>query len=272
MPNQKRGRISSMDSRFPARPIQLVTFDLYDTLIELAPQRWERLHNALRSMGIDADVETLRDADLIAEDFFTLENGRVPIRDRPPAEREQFRLRYMDVWLQAAGVPADEVTVRDARRRYLAEFETPAVEAGPQGGYRPFDDVLPALQRLREAGVKRAVISNADDDVTELCTHMAFAHEMNLIVTSAIVGYEKPDARTFEAAFEPLGVDPAHALHIGDQPKSDVAGALAVGMRAALIDRYHRHDASNHDVPVFTGLDQLVDHVLTVNDEAGALR
>ena len=260
-----------MDQSYLSRPIRLVTFDLYDTLIELHPQRWERLHSALQHLGIASDIDVLRAADLIAEDFFTKENGQVPIRDRPDAEREQFRLKYMEIWLTAAGLPADEITVRNARRRYMAEYETPAVEEGPHGGYRVFEDVLPALQRLREAGVKRAVISNADDDVTELCTHMAFAHEMNIIVTSAIIGYEKPDARTYRAAFEPLGVDPADALHIGDQPKSDVAGALQVGMRAALIDRYHRHEAQNHDVPVFRGLDALVEHVLAVNAEVQAV-
>ncbi|CAN5864172.1 hypothetical protein BH20CHL4_BH20CHL4_11570 [soil metagenome] len=260
-----------MDHSQLARPIRLVTFDLYDTLIELHPQRWQRLQSALHHLGIESEAEALRAADLIAEDFFTEENGQVPIRDRAESEREQFRLKYMEVWLTAARLPADEITVRNARRLYLAEYETPAVEEGPYGGYRVFGDVVPALQRLREAGVKRAVISNADDDVTELCTQMAFAHEMNLIVTSAIVGYEKPDERTYRAALGPLGIDPADALHIGDQPRSDVAGALQIGMRAALIDRYQRHDPGNHPVPVFTGLDGFVDHILAVNAEAQAV-
>jgi putative hydrolase of the HAD superfamily len=260
-----------MDLSHPSRPIRLVTFDLYDTLIELHPQRWDRLQAALQRLDIESDAATLRAADLIAEDFFTEENGRIPIRDRPVAEREQFRLKYMEVWLNAAGLPADEITVRNARRRYLAEFETPAVQVSPHGGYRAFADALPALQRLREAGVKRAIISNADDDVTELCTQMAFAHEMNIIVTSALVGYEKPDERTYRAALDPLGVAPEDALHIGDQPKSDVAGALQIGMRAALIDRYERHDPLRHDVPVFTGLEGFVDHVLAINAEAQAV-
>ena len=168
-------------------PIELVTFDLYDTLVELVPRRWDRLKSALKALGVDADLEALRTSDVVAEDFFTIENGRVPIRDRSAAEREAFRLQYMQVWLDAAGIPADDLLIRDARRGYLAEFDTPAEEAGPYGGYRVFDDVLPALRRLRQAGVRRAVISNADNDVSDFCMHLAFAHEMNLIVTSAIV-------------------------------------------------------------------------------------
>ncbi|MEZ4529920.1 MAG: HAD-IA family hydrolase [Thermomicrobiales bacterium] len=87
-------------------------------------------------------------------------------------------------------------------------------------------------------------------------------------MTSALIGYEKPHINTFRAAFEPLGVDPANTLHIGDQPKSDVVGALNAGMRAALIDRYERQDPALHDVPIFVGLDALVDHVLAINAQA----
>lgn len=249
-------------------PIELVTFDLYDTLIELHPKRWERLQRALERLGIEADLDALRDGDLLAEDYFTIENGTLPIRDRPPGERERVRLQYMHIWLHAAGIPHDELLVREARQHYLAEFETPAVLDSPFGGYRAFPDVMPAVTRLHESGIKTAIISNADDDVTELCIHLDFAHGMDLIVTSALVGFEKPDIRTFQAAFEPLGVDPAMGLHIGDQPKSDVVGAREAGMRAALIDRYERHDPAAHEVPVFVGLESLVDHVLEVNDRA----
>lgn len=246
-------------------PIELVTFDLYDTLVELHPKRWERLQRALDRLGVASDLDALRAGDLIAEDYFTIENGAVPIRDRPAGARERVRLEYMNVWLEAAGVPHDELLVREARQYYLAENETPAVLDGPFGGYRVFPDVMSATTRLHEAGVKTAIISNADDDVTELCFHFDFAQGMDLIVTSALIGYEKPDIRTFQAAFEPLAVDPAFALHIGDQPKSDVAGAIGAGMRAALIDRYQRHNPADHQAPVFIGLDELVDHVLEVN-------
>jgi HAD superfamily hydrolase (TIGR01549 family) len=250
------------------RPIRLVTFDLYDTLIELHPPRWERFHSALAKLGVCADLEAIRLADVVAEDCYTIENGRMPIRDRPKADREAFRLEFTARWLEAAGIEPDPALVRAARQGYLAEMETPAVETSVGYGYRAFADVIPALVRLRAAGVKRAVISNADADVTELCRHMAFAHEMDLIVTSAIVGVEKPHERTFRAALDPLGIAPEDALHIGDQPNSDVVGALAIGMRAALIDRYARHEQDNHEVPVMRDLNQLVDHVLAVN--AGA--
>src|SRR5215211_76322 len=142
-------------------PIDLVTFDLYDTLIELNPPRWERLASAARSQGIDADPAVLREADRVAEDYFTIENGRLPIRDREQPEREIFRLELMRRWLQAAGLPHDPETTRALRRAYISEFD----EVPDHHHYRLFDDV-----------------------VTVVCVHFAFAPLMDLIVTSALVG------------------------------------------------------------------------------------
>ena len=237
-------------------PIDLVTFDLYDTLIELNPPRWERLAAAARKQGIDADPLVLREADLAAEDYFTTENGRLPIRDRDQSEREQFRLELMRRWLEAAGLPHDPKTTRDLRRAYISEFD----EVPDHHHYRLFADVMPALRTLRRAGVKTALISNADDDVTVVAVHFDFAPLMDLIVTSALVGYEKPDPRTYYAALGPLEVDPARAVHVGDQPKSDVVGARGVGMGAVLLDRYARHNGT--ETPTVGTLTELAETVV----------
>ena len=237
-------------------PIDLVTFDLYDTLIELNPPRWVRLRAALRDFGVDASEDVLREADLIAEDYYTIENGGVPIRDRGVEEREAFRVEYMRRWLEAARISDDPAFAAEVRARYLAEYES----GWDHHAYRLFDDVMPTLHRLRAAGIKTALISNADADVTSIAVHFAFADRMNLLVTSALVGYEKPDPRTYRAALDPLGADPARSIHIGDQAKSDVVGALGVGMQAALLDRYHRHH--EHDGLTVASLTDLADLVL----------
>jgi HAD superfamily hydrolase (TIGR01549 family) len=241
--------------------IDLVTFDLYDTLIELNPPRWERLAEAARTLGIAADPLVLREADRIAEDYFTVENGRLPVRERGAQEREAFRLELMRRWLEAAGLPHDPETTRGMRLAYVSEFE----EVPDYHHYRLFDDVLPALRMVRRAGIKTAVISNADDDVTVVCVHFDFAPLMDLIVTSALVGYEKPDPRTYYAALEPLQVDPERALHIGDQPNSDVIGARGIGMGAVLLDRYGRHNGT--DIPTVNTLTELAEQVVAGQGE-----
>jgi putative hydrolase of the HAD superfamily len=240
--------------------IDLVTFDLYDTLVEASSPRWDRFGRAMAAVGLEVDPETLRHVDRAAEDYFTIENGARPIRDRTPDEQEAFRLEYTRIYLEAAGVRADPDTVLAVRRHFVDEIDNHGWT------YEMFDDVIPALQRLEAAGVKRAVVSNADADVTDFCLKMGFALHMDLIVTSALVGYEKPDPRTFHAALDPLGVVPGRALHLGDQALSDVVGAKAIGMHAALLDRYHRHDNDDHaGTLVVHSLSELVDHVLEHN-------
>lgn len=241
------------------RPIRLVTFDLYDTLVEAVPPRWERFAAAARTGGVPADVSVFLAADLVAEEFYTIENGQNPIRDRSPGEIERFRIDYTARMLEAANLPHDEGTARRIRDIYRGELD--AIE----WSYRAFDDVLPTLETLERHGVARAVISNADADVTAFCLHMGFARHMDLIVTSALVGWEKPDPRTFYAALEPLEIPAEDAVHIGDQALSDVAGSRAIGMSAALIDRYDRHRDGAHDAIRVRSLSDLADAVVEHN-------
>jgi FMN phosphatase YigB (HAD superfamily) len=247
-------------------PIRLVTFDLYDTLIEMDPSRWVRLQNAANRLQMSTDLDVLRVADRVAEDFYTEENGARPIRDRSVEEREQFRLDHLARWLDAAGIRYDDGILKQLRQAYVDEFTAEATETN----YRVFADVAPALLKLEDAGIKRAIISNADADVTELCTHLNFAHHMDAIITSALVGWEKPNPRTFYAALDhPLiDVAPADAIHIGDQPGSDVAGAVAIGMRAALIDRYDRHTDDEHPAIRVGSLPELADLVIAHNQQS----
>lgn len=240
-------------------PIRLVTFDLYDTLVEADPPRWERFASAAKLAELAADASTFRIADRVAEDFYTIENGQAPIRDRTPEDVEAFRIAYTARMLEAAGLAHDLETAHRVREIYVGELDARKWQ------YRVFDDVMPALVLLEEYGVNRAIVSNADADVTDFCLHMGFAKHMDLIVTSALIGWEKPDSRTYFAALEPLGVAPAESIHIGDQALSDVAGARAIGMGAALIDRYDRHRDGEHDAIRVTSLIALAELVVEHN-------
>ena len=105
------------------RPIRLVTFDLYDTLIEIAPSRWERLGFALDKLGVAYDLQALCAADVLAEDFYTEENAKTPIRDLPKADQNAFRIEYMRRWLEAAGIEADDTLATQARYGYQGELD-----------------------------------------------------------------------------------------------------------------------------------------------------
>lgn len=55
-------------------------------------------------------------------------------------------------------------------------------------------------------------------------------------VYSMDVGWAKPRPEPFRTALRALGVAPHEALHVGNIERTDVAGALGVGMRAIRLD------------------------------------
>jgi FMN phosphatase YigB (HAD superfamily) len=57
-------------------------------------------------------------------------------------------------------------------------------------------------------------------------------------VSSAEVGVGKPHPAIYERALEVAGVEPAQAVMVGDSPDTDIAGALALGIGAVLVDRW----------------------------------
>jgi putative hydrolase of the HAD superfamily len=241
-------------------PVALVTFDLYDTLVEAVPSRWDRFHRALELSGFDVSREEVIRADREAENFYTIENGRHPIRERTEEEVRAFRQAQARAYLVALDLPTDDETVLGVQQRFVDETQN-------HGGwsYRAFKEVSEVLDYLERHGVKRAVISNADADVTKFCLQMGFATQMDIIITSALVGWEKPDSRTYFAALDPLDISPGRALHVGDQPMSDMVGARKIGMAAALIDRYDRFTDDEYPALRVRSLMQLARHVVEYN-------
>lgn len=108
--------------------------------------------------------------------------------------------------------------------------------------WQVYPDAVPALERLRDAGVGLAVVSNWDERLPKLLEGLGIARRVDAVVYSADVGYEKPDPRIFEAALARLGTPPEEAAHVGDRVKEDVEGAAALGMQAILLDRKGKHD------------------------------
>ena len=60
------------------------------------------------------------------------------------------------------------------------------------------------------------------------------------MVTSAEVGAAKPDPRPFLQGLALAGAAPEEAVHVGDSPENDVAGARAAGVRPLLVARGRR--------------------------------
>ena len=102
-------------------------------------------------------------------------------------------------------------------------------------------DVLPALDDLAAAGLRLAVVSNWDAGLGEVLAGLGVAERFEAVATSAAVGVGKPHPGIFVHALAALRVAPARAVHCGDHPEHDCAGARGAGLRAVLIDRSGAH-------------------------------
>ncbi|KAG0608022.1 hypothetical protein M758_8G071800 [Ceratodon purpureus] len=91
-----------------------------------------------------------------------------------------------------------------------------------------------ALARLRDAGVKLAVVSNFDSRLRPILRDLQVDTLFAALIISAEIGYEKPSREIFEAALNALGVDATATVHVGDDPTNDKQGALAAGLESWL--------------------------------------
>ncbi len=96
-----------------------------------------------------------------------------------------------------------------------------------QAHWKPEADALPTLEKLRQAGFRMAIISNAgdDDDVQTLVDKAGIRNYFDLVLTSAACGIRKPNPRIFELALKQLRVNHERAAMVGDTLGADILGA-----------------------------------------------
>jgi len=98
-----------------------------------------------------------------------------------------------------------------------------------------YEDTIPVLEELRAAGLKVGLVSNSARDVRAFAKHHAL--EIDAGISSFHHGRTKPHESIFRAVLELLDVEPTEAAMVGDTVEDDCEGALALGMRAVLVDR-----------------------------------
>jgi len=121
-----------------------------------------------------------------------------------------------------------------------------------------FDSLTIGINLVLERGA-RLVVTNPDASVDDTSggRHRVLPGGGALVAPLAIAcGVEplvigKPEPALFRMACHRLGLAPEHCVMIGDRPDTDIAGALRVGMRAALVrtGRFRRGAAWPDDVP-----------------------
>jgi putative hydrolase of the HAD superfamily len=101
-------------------------------------------------------------------------------------------------------------------------------------GWRQVEGATDVLTRLGEQGWRHIVVSNHVPELAQIVHGTGLGPWIDAVVSSAVVGYEKPHPGIFAVAREITG-DTAQVWMVGDNPDADVAGAVAAGIPALLV-------------------------------------
>ena len=101
----------------------------------------------------------------------------------------------------------------------------------------PYPEAADVLRDLRGRGLRVAICSNWDWDLTEAVEDAGLTELVDVQVSSAWAGARKPHPRIFRHTLEKVGVAAADALFVGDTWGPDVEGPRAVGMTPAYLAR-----------------------------------
>jgi putative hydrolase of the HAD superfamily len=128
---------------------------------------------------------------------------------------------------EAAGYAPARATelAAQARRLYV----------DPTVGWALFDDTVPALARLSEAGWVHAILSNHVPELRQIIGGLGLDEVVTFVSCSAETGYEKPHPQAFASVLDSLR--PVEAWMVGDNVVADVLGAEGVGIPAVLVRR-----------------------------------
>jgi putative hydrolase of the HAD superfamily len=111
-----------------------------------------------------------------------------------------------------------------------------AIAHVPTVYYRPTawllaPDAVSALKCTAAAGYRNAILSNHAPELPTLVDQLGLGPWVDVTITSASVGAEKPSPAIFALAIHVTNAG-GDTWMIGDNPIADIAGAQAVGMRA----------------------------------------
>jgi putative hydrolase of the HAD superfamily len=196
-----------------------VLLDAYGTLLRLPPPA-PRLRVLLASEGHDHAEERVGAA-VAAE---VRHYRRHHARGRDAASLAALRR-------ECAGVIARELGGDAPPLDRLAEMLVDSLR------FELLPDALPTLDALAARGLPLAVVSNWDHALPEVLDGLGIGGRFAVVATSAAAGAAKPDPAIFAGVLARLRVPAAEALHCGDSPRHDCAGARAAGIDAVLVDR-----------------------------------
>jgi putative hydrolase of the HAD superfamily len=215
--------------------LKLLVFDLDDTLVNFAATR-TIAHGKLAALIEQEDIDPvafLQACTAVDRPLFSLfEQGVI--------SRADYRSRRFEEPFARLGLSPRAGLVSQLNQLFMdCVNDSPLL----------YDDVWPAFERAKAAGLRMAILTNGPSDgqrrklkatgLGDSVDHVAIGEE---------IGFSKPHAAAFQAVIDRFGIRNSEALMVGDSPTLDYDAALSAGLQALLLDRDGRADASRRSI------------------------
>jgi 2-haloacid dehalogenase len=208
---------------------ELLVFDVNETLLDMSPLR------------IDFE-DVFGSGDAMGEWFARLLHGSLVAN-----QLDDYR---------AFGVIGVEVLLSMAERRGISLDEATATEIVTRLAILPAHlDVIPALERLLDAGFRTAALTNGSTKAANVQIENAGLHTfIQRVVSVEEVGRFKPDPATYRHVAQVMDLHVSRTMLISAHDW-DVAGAMSAGASAAFVRRPGSLWSIPLETPEVTGTD-----------------
>ena len=203
--------------------IRGVIFDLGSTLI-----RFRGTWSEVLAEGRAAMVAYLQQAGLALDGAAFAEDMQATFeanfRDRRQDHRERSTRSLVSEVLARQNFPGvTSAQLDEALRRLYAPSEA---------CWSLIPGAADVLSRLKQAGYRLGMISNAsdEDNVLRLIAAAGLRDRFDPILISAAAGVRKPTSSLFETVLRSWGIPPEEAVMVGDTLGEDILGAQRAGL------------------------------------------
>lgn len=217
--------------------ITTVWLDLDDTLIDFKANARASLAQMYR------DEPMLRNHFADAESWtetYEIHNHRLwDLYSRSEITQPELRIERFRRPLLDGGVPEPQAT--ETASRYDTLYLDILAEQR-----RMIPGAIELIHALKSLGhIRLGILSNGFNEVQHRkLDNTGLTPLIDFIVLSDDIGINKPDPRIFTHAMETVGdLNPRHHLMIGDNPMTDIAGALNAGWTAIWFNPDHHDNA-----------------------------
>lgn len=131
----------------------------------------------------------------------------------------------------------------------------------------PPPDVKPVIKELDRRGYILGILANTitETEIPDWLEQDQLAGYFKTVVLSSKLGIKKPNPEIYWEAARRIGVEPAHCVYVGDNPKRDVVGTRRAGFGMSILvlspEKLAKEPPTGENIP-----DYIIKHCIELLD------